>query len=59
MRSLYNKVKMESLKIYRESPSYRAFIYLVLLNDNVEIDDTYFLYSEKGRRGISDRKPRK
>jgi transposase-like protein/IS1 family transposase len=25
----------------------------------VEVDETYFLYSEKGKRGISDRKPRK
>ncbi|MDQ0914615.1 transposase-like protein [Paenibacillus sp. V4I5] len=25
----------------------------------VEMDDTYFLYSEKGRRNISERKPRK
>jgi len=24
-----------------------------------EVDETYFLYSEKGKRGISDRKPRK
>ncbi|AIK35276.1 putative transposase (plasmid) [Bacillus pseudomycoides] len=24
----------------------------------VEVDETYFLYSEKGKRGISDRKPR-
>ena len=25
----------------------------------VEIDETYFLYSQKGQRGITDRKPRK
>ena len=25
----------------------------------VDVDETYFLYSEKGKRGISDRKPRK
>ncbi len=25
----------------------------------IEIDETYFLYSQKGQRGISDRKPRK
>jgi ISXO2-like transposase domain len=25
----------------------------------VEVDEPYFLYSEKGKRGISDRKPRK
>ena len=25
----------------------------------VEIDETYFLYSEKGRRNITERKPRK
>lgn len=25
----------------------------------VKVDETYFLYSEKGKRGIVDRKPRK
>lgn len=25
----------------------------------VEVDETYFLYSEKGKRGITERKPRK
>lgn len=25
----------------------------------VEIDETYFLHSQKGQRGITDRKPRK
>jgi hypothetical protein len=25
----------------------------------VEVDESYFLYSEKGKRGISERKPRK
>lgn len=25
----------------------------------VEIDETYFLYSQKGQRGITERKPRK
>lgn len=25
----------------------------------VEIDETYFLYSEKGKRNITERKPRK
>lgn len=25
----------------------------------VEVDETYFLYSQKGQRGITERKPRK
>jgi hypothetical protein len=27
--------------------------------DSVEMDETYFLFSEKGRRNITERKPRK
>ncbi|MNP56544.1 hypothetical protein D3C76_1512790 [compost metagenome] len=27
--------------------------------DIVEMDETYFLYSEKGKRNITERKPRK
>jgi hypothetical protein len=34
-------------------------IYFEQFEGIVEVDETYFLYSEKGKRGITGRKPRK